>query len=311
LTTSTQEIIVQICKKWKASGETDVFIELLEGLGSKFIPIDMPFTNSLTFIRKVESIYNFTENIWIPCELSHETEHYLLLLLTGQELAQMIINLLVDSFIKKCNDKYPGYCIIILLEDLDQYFKRKYSVTKRVENQKIRNLVEKPTKINTTAKDMELINGPDEKQISETMLYMQLYEKWKCKIHTCIKQETSTWIVSFTQQIANAPRMYSQSAEGVGLRFGDTVKSGKDNEDTWRRMLRQIPGVSEKHSEAIVQVYPTIGAFFKKFLKEKGEGKSYFEGIVIEGNGNRSQVGKTVAARIADVLLSKDPGKKI
>lgn len=75
-------------------------------------------------------------------------------------------------------------------------------------------------------------------------------------------------------------------------------------------MLLQIPGVSEKTSEAIVAVYPSINSLYKK-LKE-GQGTNLLVGIpVYSGLDKVKCIGEIVAKRIIDVLFSHNPNKRI
>jgi hypothetical protein len=97
----------------------------------------------------------------------------------------------------------------------------------------------------------------------------------------------------------------------MGMQSGQQIKSGVDEKDTWRRMLLQIPAVSEKIADAIVLKYPTAMSFFLvvKSLSKKANALIGLE--VPRDNGRLTHIGPIIAQRVVDCLLEMNPDNKV
>jgi hypothetical protein len=58
-----------------------------------------------------------------------------------------------------------------------------------------------------------------------------------------------------------------RSEETFKLNFGDTVKSGSDLEDIWRRILLEIKPCTESVANAIIAKYPSYRALIEAYQK--------------------------------------------
>lgn len=98
--------------------------------------------------------------------------------------------------------------------------------------------------------------------------------------------------------------MYSvRTSSSLGLKFGDSVKSGKGSKDTWQLMLQQIPGVSENVGNAIVDKYPSCAEFMLQITtKSISDAASLLLGLPVLTKGKSKSIGKIVATRIVEVL---------
>jgi hypothetical protein len=95
------------------------------------------------------------------------------------------------------------------------------------------------------------------------------------------------------------------------MQFGQQIKSGTDEKDTWRRMLLQIPAVSEKIADAIVRKYPTAMSFYVA-VKSTSRKANVLIGLEVpRENGRVSHIGPIIAQRVVDCLLELDPEKKV
>jgi hypothetical protein len=95
---------------------------------------------------------------------------------------------------------------------------------------------------------------------------------------------------------------------------GDPVKSGKGVDDTWAKMLQQIPGVTERISAAIIAKYPSSLSLNREFIKlQTSEQGKLLIGIQVESLAGKSfrNLGPTIAKRIADVLMGRNPDQVI
>jgi hypothetical protein len=94
-----------------------------------------------------------------------------------------------------------------------------------------------------------------------------------------------------------------RSSSSLGLSFENNVKSGKGSKETWRRMLQQIPGVSENISHAIVEKYPSCAAFLILIgTKSIADAANLLIGIPVILNGKTRSIGKIVATRVVEVV---------
>jgi hypothetical protein len=97
----------------------------------------------------------------------------------------------------------------------------------------------------------------------------------------------------------------------MGMHFGDSIKSGQNVSDTWKRMLTQIPAVSEKMANSIVQKYPTARAFFHAIQNLSRKANALIGIEVPMESGRVQHIGPIIAQRIVNVLLDTNPDKKV
>ncbi len=97
------------------------------------------------------------------------------------------------------------------------------------------------------------------------------------------------------------------------MNFSDSIRSGTGSTDTWKRMLTQIPTVSERMANAIVEKYPTPISLYSK-IRSMPNCHEMLVGIAVPSEkpgGKGTHIGQIVAKRVVEVLLNVSPDKKV
>jgi hypothetical protein len=200
--TSTSELTLYLCSTWAKSPVFATLKEKLEPLVAAIKVQDMQMQSCFYWLRQVECEYDFEQSIWKPVPTRMEMEPFALLSLSADVFADMVHKNGVLNYFSNATLQFPGCTIIILIHDLDTYYKKRQSQITRSENARLRGLLDQNRRANISTP----LLGPTRDEIEDQLLFLQLFGKNKCKIHLCDEGEVATWITSFTQQIAQAPR---------------------------------------------------------------------------------------------------------
>ncbi|KAJ3314665.1 RNA-binding ATPase activator esf2 [Boothiomyces sp. JEL0838] len=297
----TRELIVHLCTEWD---EKDPYLKnSLEEVGVEIRKETPKIRNSLSLTHKVDREYDFENGSWNPCNIRLERLPYTMILLSATEIAQILKrdNTLVKYF-TDCTSEFQGNTIIFFVVGLPEYYRSYSNAEIAIRNDEIREQLTNERR--KKRKTNEILDGPDKKTIERELILLQIYGKGKCKIHTCTKVDLHGFLISFLQQIAIFPDQYVKSAEYNQLAFGDSIKSGKDVEDTWVKMIEKIPGITERMAIGISKKYPTLGKFLEQVKSFKD-----LVGIPYEtaSTGKEYRTGESVAKRLYTVFFAQDP----
>ncbi|KAJ3358268.1 hypothetical protein HDU91_005264 [Kappamyces sp. JEL0680] len=309
---AAEELIVVICSTWKQESASDAVIQTLRDAGATIHSTKQPIPYSMTFCRKITREFDFDQESWKPCCVRYEMEPFVLLLLRAERLAELCLdeNGVIDYF-NSCVAAHKGHTLVFLVENLAEYRKKQRLAKNRMENDQLRLALGEMQR-----KQPQFVHKrPEMSRLEAELLYLQIFGRGRVKIHPCSSAETAAWILSFTQQIAMFPELYVRKSVHSCLNFGESVRSGKDAADTWRKMLEQIPGVTERVSSAILARYPTSASFAKATvdLSARQAQQLLMELSVdslSQGRAPRS-IGTTLAKRIVDVVLGLTPSEFI
>jgi hypothetical protein len=203
-----EELIIHMCNTWSLEEKSKVIVQSLSEAGAIVVsqPLQIPYT--MSFIRKVERLFDFEREMWTPCERKLEAEPYALFLISSSRLIDIFLQQDTNggllSIFKKCSETYPDYTIIWILEDLQEYYRKMNSARAKKENDELRGYLGQSVK-KRKKNELDVDNLPDRKEIEVELLRIQVAGGTKIRIHPCSSSETAGWIVSFVQQIAFFP----------------------------------------------------------------------------------------------------------
>ncbi|KAI8847176.1 hypothetical protein BC829DRAFT_396986 [Chytridium lagenaria] len=140
--------------------------------------------------------------------------------------------------------------------------------------------------------------------------YMWFQFQGYCFVHTTESQDELTKIlISFAHTISMLPERLRRNEQSFQLNFGDYVKSGKDTQDTWRRILMEVKPCSENAATAITEMYPSFRSLYDKYcsLTSENARELLLENIVVPRLGGAPRrVGPSLSRKIYLTLMSKD-----
>lgn len=100
-----------------------------------------------------------------------------------------------------------------------------------------------------------------------------------------------------------------RSNTSLGINFGDKIRSGKDQVDTWKRMLQQIPTVSERIADSIVAQYPSCISFIRAVKRaDKSNKHQFLVGLpILGGVGSKERsIGQIIAKRVVEAVIGNN-----
>ena len=191
----------------QVNGQSSGIAQSLSAAGSVVLskPLKIPY--SMSFTRKVERMYDYEKKMWMPCEKKYEIEPFALFLISSDRLIEILQQNMDNGLLllfKKCAETYPGFTLIWIIEDLQEYYRKIHSARTKKENDELRGYLGQSVK-KRKGNEFDLESMPDRKIIEEQLLRVQIAGGSKIRIHPCSSSETTGWIVSFTQQIASFP----------------------------------------------------------------------------------------------------------
>lgn len=98
--------------------------------------------------------------------------------------------------------------------------------------------------------------------------------------------------------------------EALDLNFGDSIKSGKDSKDTYKKMLMQIRDCSSDRADAIVSKYPTLKKLYDGFFTS---GRLMLNDIIVSkiSSATTRRIGDKLSIKIYDYLMGDDPNELV
>ncbi|KAJ3114299.1 putative monocarboxylate transporter mch1 [Phlyctochytrium bullatum] len=180
--------------------------------------------------------------------------------------------------------KFPGRTPILLIEGLRGFLReqtKELNTKMRLEYKKKHAETQKTGKSRSAAPTSQKVVASKD-QFEAALLWLQFQSA--CFVHHAEPlEEIVRTIISFTYSLGMIPERMCRNEQALKLRFGDTVKSGKDEKDTWRKILMEIKPCTEPVANAVIAVYPTLRLLYNKYaeLTREAEKESLLENIQI------------------------------
>ncbi|KAJ3096597.1 hypothetical protein HDU97_005749 [Phlyctochytrium planicorne] len=210
------------------------------------------------------------------------------------------------DFIKTC---YPGYRVIIMVENLKGFLRDRNKTMDTMLRNEIRNRDGVAKNSRTKSGAPQASSQLASKQDFEAAFFWMQFQGF-CHVHQIDKQEELTKIItSFTYTLGMIPDRIHRSEQALSLNFGDTVKSGKDREDTWRKILMAVPQCTEDRANAIIERYSSFRSLHEAYesLQSKSARDMLLENIqVAKIGGQGKRIGPALSKKIHEVITGMD-----
>ncbi|KAJ3089770.1 putative monocarboxylate transporter mch1 [Quaeritorhiza haematococci] len=274
-----KEMLVDIDNAFIREKGAQVILKLQEE-GALVDVQQLPVPSTIRWKRKVSREWDDELGIWKRCEERIEEEGFCLARVFAEEFAQAISIDGMRGMLETLRQAYPGKKIVLLIEGLDKYFKSKvkaqrdqFAAAVRMANGYEESAAAKARAKKNQAQQAGKSNLPDRQTIEDFMLTLQLDDGCIVQISKDA-EETADWVASYTREIAILPETRHRSMEAFELKFGDSIKSGKDLTDTWSRMLQQVHLVNETYADAVISRYPTLTSLYNAYNNSRSVGEA-------------------------------------
>ncbi|KND04284.1 uncharacterized protein SPPG_00020 [Spizellomyces punctatus DAOM BR117] len=312
------EMIVEISCDFLSDEENALLLATLREAGAQASLMSLPISRCLRWSRKVTREWNAADECWEPCSEKIESEPFVLVRLTGDHFAEVLAraNGCILPYNQTIRTALPDTKVIYLMEGLETYYKRKNrtkAAAKRANDEENDEQDSGRKRKRKPASDSTL---PTPLQMEEQLLKLQLEEERNVYVHLSKSpKETIEWIGSFTDQISMIPELRHRSEQAWQLNFGDKIRSGADDANTWVKMLEQIQMCTEARAKAIVQVYPSLQSLYCAYERctSATEARNLLAKIQVNSgtaaNPNLRNIGPQLSKRVYAALMEEDASK--
>ncbi|KAI8904039.1 hypothetical protein EDD86DRAFT_213779 [Gorgonomyces haynaldii] len=283
-----QELICHLSSQW-----TTEYPLLVEELSQKTAIKDASYArdHQITFSLSSDRIWNDDDQEWQPTTHRIQELDHVLILLKADRLAELVSEQACLAFCETLKSKYPLKQCVILIQDLQDYYKRHLRQEQRVEQQKFKQAIGMQKLRSKTTKPVL----PGKEEIESMLLEIQ-FRYDTIKILDCKSSLLNRWILAFCEQIASEEELSKREQGHL------KVKSGTDKQDTFEKMLMEIPSVTLGKAKAISHTYENMGQLYQRLKAgDSLQGLQY----------NGQSIGQEVARKITQILLSPAPDQDV
>ncbi|KAJ3151412.1 hypothetical protein HDU86_006112 [Geranomyces michiganensis] len=346
-TDCVKEMLVGIPHAFASPMERDLLVASLRELGAKAELVENGSNGSgndrrgagprppLIWRRQVTREWDHTADAWRACVARVEEEAYVLLRMTGPDVSGVLSGEDGDApfvnFHERVQGQHKGKTIIYLLEGVKGYLKRRAKGDRGAAisvggdddeteedvpapKGRKRNV---PPAATTTSGPLTLatLNA----HLVALQLSTSLHPPDKLRSHPPPRvhlssnfRESLDWIGSFTDQLSLAPELAHRSEAAWSLTFGDKIRCGDGPQDTFRRMLMMVNGITEARANTVVAAWGSLRRLQSEFTKlGVKNGRTLLATLQVNSgtaaNPNVRNLGPAVARRIHDVFMETDP----
>ncbi|KAJ3206002.1 hypothetical protein HDU67_008517 [Dinochytrium kinnereticum] len=343
--TAAREMIVTVDPLFFSHRGGASALNAVEEIGATVRVLHQPLSKSLSFSRKVTREWDDTAGRWTPCPEKIMGEPFVIVridaadlsgLLTGDcdldkvlpqgggpsrevvapsHLGQPLVaafprvdphasSRMAKIILDAIRKAYPGRTPIIVVEGYRALLRER----NRVVDARVREEMRKAAggKGRVTA---GLCGGRG--VIASKEMFEMVFLWWQfqgyCFVYFVDKgDEFNKVFVSFTMSVGLIPERTRRNEQSFNLNFGDTVKSGKDIQDTWRRMIMEVKPCSEAAADAIIERYPTFRSLHEAYSRaaSRREGETLLENLAVRRlTGLPKRLGPTLSKKIYAVMM--------
>ncbi|KAK9238316.1 hypothetical protein V1525DRAFT_401218 [Lipomyces kononenkoae] len=271
-----------------------------------------PTRNMIKWRRKVKAEYNDALGLFVPIPEEIRKECFILIVLTGVEFVDMVIENQLAENVTSIRRIYPDLKLIYMIEGLNSFFKKMTTQTQRQFNDMVQdalgnsqNRTKKPRNEegDLFVKVQGMYNHRQHADVVEDSLIM-LQVVYDCLVfHSTTSLDSAEWIAILTQDIGTIPYKNARMNlhETICMESGQ-VKAGTTTKDTFSQTLRQVKYITPGLSKGILDRYGTINEMMKAL---ESRGSDAF--MAIGGEASSRKIGRTLANNLDFIFSATDP----
>ncbi|KAJ3333245.1 hypothetical protein HDU76_010065 [Blyttiomyces sp. JEL0837] len=314
-----KEMIFEVDPAFVAQPGGAAIISSIQQAGAIIKVANQKLATAARWKRKVTREWDPVDEIWKPAPERVELEPFVLLRVSATEFGEAALGLGggigvgsgssnngVEALYAKVRRLYPEERLIFFIEGISEFLKKR---TMTVSAQIRAGVRANPTG-NGGGGSSSRVQIACKEDFEEGMLVLQF--KKGCFVQMSeTMEESAMYIKSFTTSIGTIPERAHRNELAFKLRFGDSVKSGSDLPDIWRRMLMEIKPCTENAATAIMKLFPNFISLTGALQNAKTESAqmALLENIVMErtGGSGARRLGPALARKIVLAFTSTDP----
>jgi hypothetical protein len=223
---------------------------------------------TIAWRRKCQSEWCSDSQTFIPLQsMKIAKEPVVLVYIDITQFVEHIQADTVDDYIDRIIHSSQDRQIMLLIEGLEAYYKKKMLHQRRQFESEVRNAI--PTlqtastqkrKINAGLADV--VNGPGQAEIEATLNYLQLMRHIMLVL-TKDGEDTASWIESLTTDLA----LGRYKSRNINNSY-KVSKCGTDPKDTFFKMLQEVQLCTPSIAKSIMNAYPTVQSLHQAYKRK-------------------------------------------
>ncbi|KAJ1560287.1 hypothetical protein HK405_007608 [Cladochytrium tenue] len=242
----------------------EAILSAIQAAGAAVTVEPQAVPRSLRWRRRVTRLWHDDQQAWLPCPERVDDEPFALIRLPAADLAGLATRRgELARFATGVRRAFPGVPRpIVFLEGAREFLRARA----RGLDQRLR--AELRAGAGAAATDGAPVVGAavagSRAELEAALLWLQVHGGFFVQASES-PDDHIRYIVSFTATIATIPERMHRGQEALRLRFGDTVRSGVDRADIWRRVLMEVRPCTEPVAEAIRARFPSCPALLAAY----------------------------------------------
>ena len=302
------EMIVELDVKLLELPGSGEILTALQEVGAKTIPQKLPAAFTVTWKRQVSKAYDRQLKAFVPTQREYVAdEPFVLRLMNADTFVLLIENQGLETEVQQLLRLYPNKQLLLLVDGMSDYYRKHRLDIKRMFNKQVRDGTDTAPALPNNMKQ-----PIDQDEVDTAIL--ELNTMYRVHVIILNKKETvAEWLVTYTREIASRPyEKYKQLGTSVQVAAEDLGKSGKNQTDTWSKMLQVLFGVTEPTAEAILQEFPTVRSLMDEYKAHPEQAARLLTGITVNRagyttSGSKRGIGDALSLRIYDNFTKRDP----
>lgn len=272
-------------------------------------------TYTLSWRRKTNSEWDPNSRAFIPLSNTMIVQEPVVLVYVDMpNLTLRIKAKTIDRYIDIIEDDCDGRQIMLLIEGLEVYYRKKLLLKRRQFDAEVRGAFNEDgegSSTTTTAASKRknnlanLDDGLEPSDIEECLNYLQLV-RGVMLVPTKDEEDTASWIESLTTDLA----LGRYKSKNVNDSY-KVSKSGSDPKDTYLKMLQEIQLCTPAIANSVAWAYPTLQSLHKAYQrKNASDGEVLLASLEVERSTLRQRdrkINRLMARKIFTLFTSDDP----
>lgn len=268
---------------------------------------------TLAWRRKTNSEWDPDSQAFIPLSSTKIVQEPVVLVYVDiPEFTQRIKAKTIDRYIDLIERDCDGRQIMLLIEGLEVYYKKKMLLKQRQFDAEVRHSFNadegSSTTPSTSKRKNNLTNvddGLEPSDVEECLNYLQLV-RGIMLVPTKDDEDTASWIESLTTDLA----LGRYKSKNVNDSY-KVSKSGSSPKDTYLKMLQEIQLCTPAIAESVAWAYPTLQSLHRAYQrKDASNGELLLAALEVERSAFRQRdrkINRLMSRKIYTLFTSDDP----
>ncbi|CEP15052.1 hypothetical protein [Parasitella parasitica] len=268
---------------------------------------------TLSWRRKTNSEWDQDSQTFIPIfNTKIVQEPVVLVYVDIPQFIQRIQNKTVDRYIDVIERDCDGRQIMLLIEGLEVYYKKKMLLKRRQFETQVRNSFDAEAGSSTSATSSKrknalasLEDGLESSDVEECLNYLQIM-RGVMLVPTKDDEDTASWIESLTTDLALG--RYKTKNINNAYKVG---RSGTDAKDTYLKMLQEIQLCTSAIANSVANSYPSLQALHRSYQRRNvADAELMLADLEVERSAPSSRdrkINRVMSKKIYTIFNSDDP----